>query len=152
VALLAEARQIVAAHDEAVRRLALVEGPEFVIGTTGHAADHLLPSSAHTWSWTLTTARWPAAVSRTRSALRSPGTVVRSAAVPSLGRLDLEQATALRVTVRTAAEAAGRNPDEITCAANLYYSLQRLCCGGGPAVESAESACAWWPGGRSCLP
>ena len=43
VALLAEARQIVAAHDEALRRLAPVEGPEFVIGTTDHAADHLLP-------------------------------------------------------------------------------------------------------------
>jgi DNA-binding transcriptional LysR family regulator len=42
-ALLAEARQIVAAHDEALRRLALVEGPEFVIGTTDHAADHILP-------------------------------------------------------------------------------------------------------------
>jgi DNA-binding transcriptional LysR family regulator len=43
VALLAEARQIIAAHDEALRRLALVEAPEFVIGTTDHAADHLLP-------------------------------------------------------------------------------------------------------------
>jgi DNA-binding transcriptional LysR family regulator len=43
VALLAEARQIVAAHDEALRRLALGQGPEFVIGTTDHAADHILP-------------------------------------------------------------------------------------------------------------
>jgi DNA-binding transcriptional LysR family regulator len=43
VALLAEARQIVAAHDEALRRLALDEAPEFVIGTTDHSADHLLP-------------------------------------------------------------------------------------------------------------
>src|ERR1700735_641271 len=43
VALLAEARQIVAAHDEALRRLALVEAPEFVIGTTDHSADHLVP-------------------------------------------------------------------------------------------------------------
>jgi flavin-dependent dehydrogenase len=34
----------------------------------------------------------------------------------------------------------------------IYYPLQRLCCGDGPAAESAESACAWWPGGRSCLP
>jgi DNA-binding transcriptional LysR family regulator len=42
-ALLAEARQIVAAHDEALRRLALVDDPEFVIGTTDHAADHILP-------------------------------------------------------------------------------------------------------------
>src|SRR6202034_3960175 len=43
VALLAEARQIIAAHDEALRRLALAEAPEFVIGTTDHGADHLLP-------------------------------------------------------------------------------------------------------------
>jgi DNA-binding transcriptional LysR family regulator len=43
VALLAEARQIIAAHDEALRRLALVEAPEFVIGATDHAADYLLP-------------------------------------------------------------------------------------------------------------
>jgi DNA-binding transcriptional LysR family regulator len=43
VALLAEARQIVAVHDEALRRLALVAEPEFIIGTTDHAADHLLP-------------------------------------------------------------------------------------------------------------
>ena len=43
VALLAEARQIVAAHDEALRRLALDEAPAFVIGTTDHSADHLLP-------------------------------------------------------------------------------------------------------------
>jgi DNA-binding transcriptional LysR family regulator len=42
-ALLAEARRIVAAHDEALRRLALDQGREFVIGTTEHAADHLLP-------------------------------------------------------------------------------------------------------------
>jgi DNA-binding transcriptional LysR family regulator len=43
VALLAEARQIIATHDEALRRLALVEAPEFVIGATDHAADYLLP-------------------------------------------------------------------------------------------------------------
>jgi DNA-binding transcriptional LysR family regulator len=43
VALLAEARQIIAAHDEALGRLALAETPEFVIGTTDHGADHLLP-------------------------------------------------------------------------------------------------------------
>ena len=43
VALLAEARQIVAAHDEVLRRLALDEAPAFVIGTTDHSADHLLP-------------------------------------------------------------------------------------------------------------
>src|SRR6204780_3278914 len=43
VALLAEARQIIAAHDEALRRLALTAAEAFVIGTTDHAADYLLP-------------------------------------------------------------------------------------------------------------
>ena len=43
VALLAEARRIVAVHDEALQRLAPAEGPEFIIGTTDHAADHILP-------------------------------------------------------------------------------------------------------------
>jgi DNA-binding transcriptional LysR family regulator len=45
VVLLAEARKIVAAHDEALLRLgAAVQAPaEFVIGTTDHAADHILP-------------------------------------------------------------------------------------------------------------
>jgi DNA-binding transcriptional LysR family regulator len=46
LALLAEARKIIAVHDEALLRLA-VTGPapqaEFVIGTTDHAADHILP-------------------------------------------------------------------------------------------------------------
>lgn len=41
--LLAEARQIVAAHDEALQRLAIPEADEIVIGATDHAADHLLP-------------------------------------------------------------------------------------------------------------
>jgi DNA-binding transcriptional LysR family regulator len=45
IALLAEARTIIAAHDEALRRLAgAAESPaSFVIGATDHAADHLLP-------------------------------------------------------------------------------------------------------------
>jgi DNA-binding transcriptional LysR family regulator len=43
VALLAEARRIVAVHDEALQRLGPAEGPEFIIGTTDHAADHILP-------------------------------------------------------------------------------------------------------------
>jgi DNA-binding transcriptional LysR family regulator len=42
-ALLEQARHVVAAHDEALRRLDLLEGPEFVIGSTEHAADRLLP-------------------------------------------------------------------------------------------------------------
>jgi len=43
VALLSEARRIVAVHDEALQRLGPAEGREFTIGTTDHAADHLLP-------------------------------------------------------------------------------------------------------------
>jgi DNA-binding transcriptional LysR family regulator len=46
VALLTEARKIIAVHDEALRRLVISgEAPEaeFVIGTTDHAADHILP-------------------------------------------------------------------------------------------------------------
>jgi molybdate transport repressor ModE-like protein len=42
-ALLAEARQIVAAHDDALQRLTAAASPKFVIGTTDHAADHILP-------------------------------------------------------------------------------------------------------------
>jgi molybdate transport repressor ModE-like protein len=42
-ALLTEARQIVAAHDDALARLTAVPSPRFVIGTTDHAADHILP-------------------------------------------------------------------------------------------------------------
>jgi DNA-binding transcriptional LysR family regulator len=43
VRLLAEARQIVAVHDKALRELTTAQLPEFVIGTTDHAADHILP-------------------------------------------------------------------------------------------------------------
>ena len=43
VALLSEARRIVAAHDEALLRLGPAEGAEFIIGTTDHGADHILP-------------------------------------------------------------------------------------------------------------
>lgn len=43
--------------------------------------------------------------------------------VPSLGRVGLEQASAMRATVRAAAEAAGRSPDEITCAINLIVEF-----------------------------
>jgi DNA-binding transcriptional LysR family regulator len=41
--LLAEARQIVAAHDQALAHLAIPEADEIVIGATDHAADHILP-------------------------------------------------------------------------------------------------------------
>ncbi len=43
VALLAEARQIIALHDEALHRLGGAPAAEFVIGSTDHAADFLLP-------------------------------------------------------------------------------------------------------------
>jgi probable F420-dependent oxidoreductase len=43
--------------------------------------------------------------------------------VPSLGRVSLEEATAMRATVRAAAQDAGRHPDEITCAANLIVDF-----------------------------
>lgn len=39
--------------------------------------------------------------------------------IPSLPRLTLEQAVVMRDTVRSAAVAAGRDPDQITCAANV---------------------------------
>jgi probable F420-dependent oxidoreductase len=43
--------------------------------------------------------------------------------LPSLPGLELEQAIAMRTTVRAAAEAAGRDPDEITCAANIAVTF-----------------------------
>jgi alkanesulfonate monooxygenase SsuD/methylene tetrahydromethanopterin reductase-like flavin-dependent oxidoreductase (luciferase family) len=39
--------------------------------------------------------------------------------IPSLERLEYRQALAMRAVVRASAEAAGRDPDEITCGANL---------------------------------
>jgi probable F420-dependent oxidoreductase len=44
--------------------------------------------------------------------------------VPSLGRLSLDEAVAMRATVRAAARDAGRDPDEITCAANLIVDFE----------------------------
>jgi DNA-binding transcriptional LysR family regulator len=41
--LLAEARQILEAHDQALRRLSVLERSQLVIGTTEHAADRILP-------------------------------------------------------------------------------------------------------------
>jgi len=43
--------------------------------------------------------------------------------IPSLGRLSLDEAAAMRATVRAAAQDAGRDPDEITCAANLMVDF-----------------------------
>ncbi|WP_328393938.1 LLM class flavin-dependent oxidoreductase [Nocardia sp. NBC_00416] len=39
--------------------------------------------------------------------------------LPSFGRIDLAQAETMREVVRNAAEAAGRDPDSITCACNI---------------------------------
>jgi probable F420-dependent oxidoreductase len=64
--------------------------------------------------------------------------------IPSLERLEYRQALAMRATVRASAEAAGRDPDEITCAANLIVILTKT--GGGqphaarqPLTGNAES-------------
>jgi DNA-binding transcriptional LysR family regulator len=43
-ALLGEARRILAAHDDALRRLVGVERPSLTVGTTEHAADVILPA------------------------------------------------------------------------------------------------------------
>jgi probable F420-dependent oxidoreductase len=51
-------------------------------------------------------------------ALRLTG-VAADGWLPSLPRLTLEGASALRETVRASAQAAGRDPDEITCACNV---------------------------------
>jgi alkanesulfonate monooxygenase SsuD/methylene tetrahydromethanopterin reductase-like flavin-dependent oxidoreductase (luciferase family) len=57
--------------------------------------------------------------------------------IPSLGRLDLDQAVAMRAAVRAAAEAAGRDPDQVTCAANLVIDLgQRVAANTGPGWQS----------------
>jgi probable F420-dependent oxidoreductase len=46
--------------------------------------------------------------------------------IPSLTRVSLDEAVAMRDTVLDAARAAGRDPDEITCAANIVVAF------GGP--------------------
>ena len=63
--------------------------------------------------------------------------------IPSLGRVDLGQLRAMRTEVRAAAEAAGRDPDGITCAVNLVVAF------GGPGdrdtPSAADSSAAWRP-------
>jgi probable F420-dependent oxidoreductase len=63
--------------------------------------------------------------------------------IPSLGRVDLDQLRAMRAEVRAAAEAAGRDPDEITCAVNLVVAF------GGPGYRDTPpatgSSSAWRP-------
>jgi probable F420-dependent oxidoreductase len=43
--------------------------------------------------------------------------------LPSLGRITLDQAVAMRASVRAAARAAGRDPDSITCACNVVVVI-----------------------------
>ncbi|MBM9468326.1 LysR family transcriptional regulator [Nakamurella leprariae] len=44
--LLTEARRMLAAHDEMLRRVALQADPDLVVGATEHGADHLIPQLA----------------------------------------------------------------------------------------------------------
>jgi probable F420-dependent oxidoreductase len=64
--------------------------------------------------------------------------------VPSLGRLSLDQAVAMRSAVRTAAQDAGRDPDAITCAANLIVDFPRDGHPGpeGPRISGTSDAVA----------
>lgn len=62
--------------------------------------------------------------------------------VPSLGRVDLDQLRAMRSEVRAAAEAAGRDPDEITCAVNLVVAFDGP---GDRGTPSATAGAAWRP-------
>ena len=55
--------------------------------------------------------------------------------LPSLGRLGLDEAVRLRESVRSAARAAGRDPDEITCACNVAVVVD-------PAREPAPGVLA----------
>ncbi|MGW0806792.1 LLM class flavin-dependent oxidoreductase [Nonomuraea sp. NPDC002799] len=55
--------------------------------------------------------------------------------VPSIGRISLEQAVAMRSVVREAARSAGRDPDSITCACNVRVSLDAA---GPPGVISGD--------------
>jgi len=61
--------------------------------------------------------------------------------LPSLGRLDLGQAAAMRADVLAAAEAAGRDPGAITCAVNLMVDFRP----DGPAANAG----GYRVGGRS---
>ncbi|WP_329171647.1 LLM class flavin-dependent oxidoreductase [Streptomyces sp. NBC_01477] len=61
--------------------------------------------------------------------------------LPSMQRMDLPQARAMRTRVRAAAEAAGRDPDSITCACNVQVLFDdtraptgRLVTGGSQAI------------------
>jgi alkanesulfonate monooxygenase SsuD/methylene tetrahydromethanopterin reductase-like flavin-dependent oxidoreductase (luciferase family) len=61
--------------------------------------------------------------------------------IPSLGRMDLGQLRAMRTEVRAAAEAAGRDPDEITCAVNLVVAYGEP---GDRGMQSAAGSSAVW--------
>jgi probable F420-dependent oxidoreductase len=59
--------------------------------------------------------------------------------IPSLGFAPPEQAAAMRERVRAAAQAAGREPDEITCAYNVAVRIDGHA-DGSPAVVSGSAA------------
>jgi probable F420-dependent oxidoreductase len=61
--------------------------------------------------------------------------------IPSLERLEYRQALAMRASVRASAAAAGRDPDEITCAANLIviFDKVRSHAEGQPLTGNVES-------------
>jgi probable F420-dependent oxidoreductase len=56
------------------------------------------------------------------SSLRLTG-MVADGWLPSMPRLSLEDAVAMRANVRASAQAAGRDPDEVTCACNLVVTI-----------------------------
>lgn len=55
--------------------------------------------------------------------------------LPSFGRITLDQAVAMRETVRSAAQAAGRDPNDITCACNISVRVD-------PALEPSPGVIA----------
>jgi probable F420-dependent oxidoreductase len=63
--------------------------------------------------------------------------------IPSLGRRDLDQLRAMRTEVRAAAEAAGRDPDEITCAVNLVVTFGEP--GDRDTPSAVGSGAVWRP-------
>ncbi|SEG87520.1 probable F420-dependent oxidoreductase, Rv2161c family [Actinacidiphila yanglinensis] len=62
--------------------------------------------------------------------------------LPSLQRLGLAEASELRKTVRSAARAAGRDPDTLTCACNVQVVMDSRRGAGGPVVAGSSQAVA----------
>jgi alkanesulfonate monooxygenase SsuD/methylene tetrahydromethanopterin reductase-like flavin-dependent oxidoreductase (luciferase family) len=64
--------------------------------------------------------------------------------IPSLGRIGLDRLRVMRAEVRGAAEAAGRDPDEITCAVNLVVTFDATA-DQDAASAAASSGMVWRP-------